>query len=547
MTIYEYSAKYGGINLKEAQAPEIAKIRVQGFRHLFRTEKDELISEKRPFEASGTKEWREKNRRLTSHDVTNSAILESSAIINSSGLAFTQIGEDLKSWLDENKFEYIGTKIGFFQWLMECIYPLCLADPNSKVIILPLNNKDITLNPNDSDLTQKIKIDVRIIHSEHIIPTKEDAIFIYCAGEKKFTVNGQESKYKYYYIADEKDWYIYEPTGTNEKGIVYTETHWYNHALNRLPVVQMPGVLSQDEKGRKFQESFFKGAFPHLDEHTSLYSDMQIMDNRNSYPIFITPPIACSECGGEGMVKGDDGHLNKPCVACGSTGKQQTPGISQFIMLSDKDLDKSIDARKPSWLAPEVASLEYMEKKVWSLLDKACASIGINSLIGSTESGEAMKMRMQKFENLVNVIYDKLLNFAEDTLYIINKLISTEPSPTLKREVRVTVKTPEYLRLIYKDALPVEKAKIAMEILLARYGNDPIAVRIFNYVLDNHPSALLESSEIKDYVALGIYTIEEVREGQTIINKLDRLAKDFDLLKMTDEQIKLKLNGTGQV
>lgn len=547
MTIYEYLSKYGDINLKEEQTPEISAIRNQGFRHLFRTEKDTLVSDKRPLESENTRKWREKNRRLTSHDVTSSAILESSAIINSSGFMLTGLGKDLSEWLNTNKFGYLGSKVDLWKWVMECIYPLSLADPNAKVIAFPINNIDKTLNPNESDPTKKINVEIKIIPSEKILPTKDDGLFVFLAGEKMFLVDGKNTKEKYYYIADDVDWYLFEPTRRDEGKLIYEASHWYKHDTGFVPVVSVPGILSQDEKGNKFQESFFKGAFPHLDEHTARYSDNQFMNTRNSYPTLVMPPISCSACAGEGMVKDDKGLLTLTCSACSGTGKQRTPGISEFMLLSDKDFGEKGDPRNPFWLGPDTNSLEYHWKIVWELLDKACASIGINSLIGSTESGEAMKMRMQKFENLVNVIYTKICEFTDNTLFCINKLISKENAPSVKREVRLTVKTPEYLRLIYKDALPIEKVKIAMEILMARYGNDPNAVRIYNYILDNHPSALFEPSDIKDYIGLGIYTIEEIRESQTVLNRLIRISKEYDIKDLTDDQIKLKLNGPGQI
>ena len=95
-------------------------------------------------------------------------------------------------------------------------------------------------------------------------------------------------------------------------------------------------------------------------------------------------------------------------------------------------------------------------------------SIGINPLIKNNESGEAMKMRMVKWETKVNQIYQLIMGSIEDILILVEALVSpnenTRKEPKVKKLNRITIKSEEYLKLKIDESLPLEKAKLCWNI-----------------------------------------------------------------------------------
>lgn len=549
MLLESYIERYGAIDFKALQVPEVEEVRVQGFNHLYRIRDNKLVDSKRPLEAESIKKWRKENQRFISHDIIDTALMESSAMINSVGIPFTTISKELFSWLENTTFGYLGTSITFFEYVMQCVYPMSGADPNLKVVVMPVNNINPELNPNESIATEKIGVKIMLIPSEKIIPTKENSLFVFIGGKEKYTINGQKHELNYYFVGDENSWYKLEPSGIDQKNnYTYSIINWYSHNFGYIPVVSAPGVLSQNKDGQKYQESFWKSAYPFLDELVSSFSDNQFIRTKNTHPTLVMPPMACSTCNGEGAISQlREGVVTSvTCTSCNGSKKQRDPGLSEFITLTEGNYGETPDARKPYWLEPSLGSAEHSWKTTWELADKASNALGINSLIGSQESGEAMKMRMQKWENRVNVIYGRITSMCEDILWYVDSYLNVDKTdkPVIKKEPRLTIKTPEYLRLIYQDALPIEKPKVALDYLLSRYGNDPNTYRAYSFVIDNYPQSLFGIDEVSKYTALGIYSIDEIKEGHRVMRQVEAMAKTRDISKMSDEQIKNILNGT---
>lgn len=157
-------------------------------------------------------------------------------------------------------------------------------------------------------------------------------------------------------------------------------------------------------------------------------------------------------------------------------------------------------------------------------------SIGINPLIKTDESGEAMKTRLIKWETKVNQIYQLTMDNIEDVLIcieaIVNPTITLRKVPKVKRENRITIKSEEYLKLRITEALPLEKSEAMLDYYKFKYSNDPYLLRIFELILKFYPQSILDAEQIPAAVGFGRYEINDIKKA--------------DLAKMVYEDLALK-------
>ena len=512
---------------------EINDVRIQAFRHYYRDDSNDLGDAQRPSESKKFKEWRKANKRAVNHEILDTAISESTAIINSNKFQLSEQSSNLEAWLIEERFYYLDSSLSFWDYFMRCIYPKSCLDPNGKIIVFPYNKQNKNIPPNLINPTEKAGIDILFVRSDKILKFESPEIFGFEAGLRKYKIDGNVQELAYYYIADYFNWYILEPIGYKEGVLQYSQTIWYNHNTNDTPVISPIGILTENIKMQPYQESVFRTVMPYLDEFVNSFGDNQVMRTKSSHAILAMPQMACGTCSGQGVIftKNKEGlEVRDVCSSCKGTKFATTPGIADVLILPQGTFDEKGNSQIPVYVEPALGSLEHSWTVTWELLSMAGASIGINPLIKNNESGEAMKMRMTKWETKVNQIYQLLMNNVEDILIcveaIVNPTINLRKQPKIKLENRITIKSEEYLKLRIVEALPLEKGEAMLDYYKFKYSNDPILLRIFEIILKFYPQSILDAEQIPTSVGFGRYDINDIKKA--------------DLAKMVYEDLAIK-------
>ena len=533
MLLAEYLEAYK-FNPEFTDIDEINQVRKQAFRHYYRDESNDLGDLQRPSESDKFKKWRKANKRSINHEILDTAISDSSSVLNSNGFSLIESSVKLEKWLDEARFYYQDTSLKFWDYYIRCLYPKQVIDPNGKVVVFPYNKSNKEIPPNFIDPTESAGIDLLFVRSDKILKSKDKSIFGFEAGIKKYKIDGSDRELPFYYIADYESWYILEPSGTDKGKIVYSVDLWYNHKSNDTPVVSAIGILTENIKGQAYQESVFRTALPYLDEFVNSLGDNQVMRTKSAHAILVMPKTECSTCRGQKVVfidakNGED--PTKECPSCHGTGHNNMPGIADVLVLPSSTFDQSVkNDQIPVYVEPALGSLEHSWTVTWELLNMAGTSIGINPLIKNNESGEAMKMRMVKWETKVNQIYQLIMGSIEDILILVEALVSpnenTRKEPKVKKLNRITIKSEEYLKLKIDESMPLEKGEAMLEYYRFKYNNDPILLRIFELIIKFYPQSIMDNEGAANAVGFGRYDINDIKKS--------------DLAKMVYEDLAIK-------
>lgn len=549
MTFAEYLDKYK-LDISAPNIPEIKQVKDEIAEHLYRNSANSLIDLKRPAESETVKKWRSQNKRLIHHEIFETILRESKAQLREQSLELSMASENLKTWLKEYRVDFNKNKVGLYDFYIECLLLEQLADPNAYLFVKP--ETEDGLNPNsDGDQTKQVSIKLDLIKSEKIRKSNDPEIFIFEGNDKvQYQFSGRTYEDFIVWVLDPYTIYQLIPIARDENNKVVYETEvWYNHNLDRLPVVMLPGELSKTKEGATYQETGFKTCIAYLNEFVNSFSDDQWMRTKSNYATLVLPSTLCSTCHGESYVKSASG--TEPCKACNGTGKMKAPGISEFIILPTASAvaNETTDSRKPYYLQPDLGSLEHSFNTTFELLDKAAASVGINPLIKNSESGEAMKMRMEKWNGTINYIYQKSFNFIQSILEIVDGYLYINPGdrvpPSLKIYPSITYKNPEYLKMKYMESLPIERRSAVIDYLETKYKYDHVKLKILKVLAYYYPSTILTAEELRDQIGFGIISSEDILNGnraELLLNKLALINPNY-IVQATEEDIYNKING----
>lgn len=549
MLYSEYLDNFG-FEVAENNIPEIKQVKDEIAEHLYRNSANSLIKKKRPGESDKVQKWREENKRLIHHEIFETILRESKAQLREQSIELSSGTDLIKTWLKEYRIEFNKNKVGLYDFYLECLLLEQLADPNAYVFIKPTNEQGG--NPNlEGDQTKLIQLKFELIKSEKIKKSKSTDIFIFEDTQKiKYTYSGRDYDDFILWVCDYSNIYQLIPIGKDKDGkTTYDTVLWYNHELGRLPVVILPGELSKNQNGDTYQETGFKTCVGYLNEFVNSFSDDQWMRTKNNYATLVLPSVSCSDCKGESYVPKPGGGT-EPCKTCAGTGKMKAPGLSEFIILPTASglSNESTDSRKPYYLSPDIGSLQHSNLTTFELLDKAASSVGINPLIKNSESGEAMKMRMEKWNGTINYIYQKSFSFLQSVIEIVNGYL--EVNPTQRKDVKIKVypsisnKNPEYLKMKFMESLPIERRSAVIDYLESKYKYDPVKLKTLKVLALYYPTTILNQDELRDQIGFGIITSEDILLGnraELLLNKLSITDPDF-IINSPEEKIYDKIN-----
>lgn len=551
MTFAEYLAEFG-LKYDDNKLVEIKQVRDEVAEHLFRNSENALISDKRPAESNDVQRWRVKNKRLIHHEIFETMFREAKAQLREQEIQLNHGSEAVKAWVRDSVFKVNGSEVHLLDYYLDCILIEQTADPNAYLFVKP------TTETGDNpalfgSATNQVQIAFQIVKSNKLKQTRSSDVFIFEDDVKaKYVYNGATYEDFYLWALDKYEIYRLEPIGREDGKVKYEPVLWYTHNIGSIPVIILPGETAKAKDGRTYQETGFKTCIAYLNEFVNSFSDDQWMRLKNNFATLVLPDVQCTECRGDIYVgHGSDKHI---CKTCNGTGKMRAPGLSEFIVLPNADFSSDkVDSRKPYYLTPDIGSLQHSWQTTFDLLDKAAAVVGINPLIKNAESGEAMKMRMEKWNTTLNYIYQKAFNFIQDILEIVEGYLVINPEsrirPVLKILPEIVYRNAEYLKLRYQDSLPIERRSAVIDYLETKYKYDPVKLKIFKILAYYYPVTIMNSEELRDALAYGVVRNEDIVAGKDAELSLVKLAMiDPEYILNTSEQIIYdRLNGqTGQ-
>lgn len=549
MLFNEYLDSFG-FEVISNDIPEIKQVKDEIAEHLYRNSANSLIEKKRPGESDTVKNWRKQNKRLIHHEIFETILREAKAQLREQSIELSQGSENIKQWLKSYKLDFNNSKVSLYDYYLECLLLEQLADPNAVLFIKPIS--ETGGNPNkEGDQTREVNLKFDIIKSEKIKKSKDSGVYIFEDTEKvKYNYSGKEYEDFILWVCDYSDIYQLVPNGKDkDQKTTYETVLWYNHELGRLPIVILPGELSKNIKGETYQETGFKTCIGYLNEFVNSFSDDQWMRTKNNYATLILPSVLCSDCKGESYVPKSGGGT-EPCKSCSGTGKMKSPGLSEFMILPTSTAlsNETTDSRKPYYLSPDIGSLQHSFSTTFELLDKAATSVGINPLIKNSESGEAMKMRMEKWNATINYIYQKSFSFLQSVIEIANGYLEPNPTkrvePSIKIYPSISYKNPEYLKMKFMESLPIERRSAVIDYLESKYKYDPIKLKILRVLAYYYPITILNQDEIRDQIGFGVITNEDIADAnraELLLNKLSITEPNFIIIS-PEEKIFERIN-----
>lgn len=498
--------------------PEVEKVRKENRVHLLRGTNNDLVSKKRPAESKTVNEWRIANYRVLNHEIFETYLRLLKELFIDEALQLESGNEEIKSFIANNKL------LNFY---CDDVLFTSLLDANAITVIIPKNRPE--------DQSKVIELDYYNVLTENIF--YENGKF-YIRSKEKVKI-GEVTDFTYFSFDLNAIYFHYKDRSGN-----LIQEDYYTHNLGFLPIVNMPSELAVSLTGKKYRESSVKTTTGYLDEFVNVFSDTQWLMTKNSHATFVTPPIACSECKGEINIIKDGKSIQ--CPSCNGTGKQRSPGISEYIVLPTVSYDDKVDTRVPFYLSPDVGSLNFAWEKCFSLLDKAAATLGINPLINSTESGEAMKMRMKKWETTANYQYFKMIEYFETFLEIVSGYLVINENARTKIKINtidnVMNKDVIYLRSMAESALSFERTQAYIQYIDRKYRNDEALKKVYKLIALNYPILTYNLDELKNYIAFSLITEEEIKEAKEFEKRiLKRVADDPKSITEASEVDLLKI------
>lgn len=495
--------------------PEIEKVRNENRVHLLRSDNNELVSKKRPAESKTVNEWRKSNYRVINHEIYETYLRSLKDLFIDESLELDSGSESLKEFIKQSDLLNL--------YCDEVLFTSIL-DANAITVIIP---KKIPETQN-----QKVELNIYNVLSDKIYYENGR---IYVQSKDKVKI-GDKTEYTYYSFDNNNIYFHYTDSSNN-----LVETLYYEHNIGIIPIVNMPSELAISAKGIKYRESTLKTTTGYLNEFVNVFSDCQWLMTKNSHATFVTPPIACSECKGEMSIIKDGKSIS--CTSCGGTGKQRSPGISEYIVLPTASYDDKLDTRVPFYLSPDVGSLNFAWEKCFDLLDKAAATLGINPLIKSSESGEAMKMRLKKWETTTNYQYSKMIEYFNLMFYIVEGYLVIDAQkriiPKLNRIDNVLYKDSDFLKAMAETALPFEKIQANINYIERKYRNNEVFKKIYKLIAVYYPTVLMTLDELRNYIAFSVISDEEIKQSKAFERRIiEKAANDpAYILEASTEQL----------
>lgn len=527
--------------------------------HTRRVESD-LIDRQRPNESDEVKEYRQKNVRRFSNDIFTKLFSYIGKSLEESSIHLQDSSEVLKEWNESKPFTLLGAQVGIFEYYYRYIIKHGMERANDAVLSFPYNPEDENLPPSALSTNKLVGVKPLVVPFESFkyMPTVDYNVFAWVGGEIKMEKGGIID---WYYLVDDKFYYTYVPTDTfvNNKRVYALEV-WYFHdtgttkdkvVTNVLPVAFMAGVLTSTPDGEDvYNESFIRGACEYFDEFVVRFSDNQVVNTRFSHPVkIVNGDIGCKTCSSKGQVSKEvlkDGIKQltfATCTSCNGSGRS-SDSPTGTVYAENNGLEVKNSRPLIEYLAADSNLLKLNKEDTFSFLKMGANAVGVDLLINTSESGEAMKMRMRPtaffMENITKGFLGQVMQsqlFFTECLLQSNRSSRKMPHITLPKSYEL--KTLEEKIETVETTFAADKHNAMIDVIEAKYKGNARKIRIEILKLSYSPLWTLSIEEMTERIALGIYDRNDILKRDYSSIAFNNLMNEplLDILEMTDSDI----------
>ena len=523
--------------------------------HTRRVDSD-LIDRQRPNESAEVKAYRAQNVRRFSNDILTKLFSYLGKTLEEANIHLQDSSDTLNAWLESKPFTLLGAQVDVFEYYYKYLIKHGMERANDAVLSFPYNSQDSTLPPTQLSANVRVGVQPLIVPFEKFvyIPTIDYNVFAWIGGRMKMQKGGIID---WYYIVDNKTYYTYKPTNVfRDKVRVYELEIWYFHdsgidGTNILPVAFMAGILTNTPNGEEqYNESFIRGACEYFDEFMVRFSDNQVVNTRFSHPVkIVNGDIGCKTCSAKGqittekIINGLKQLTSSTCGSCNGSGRSNDSPAGT-VYAENKGIEAASNRPLIEYLAADSNLLKLNKEDTFSFLKMGANALGVDLLIDTSESGEAMKMRMRPtaffMESIAKGFLGQVMNsqlFFTECLLQSNRGVRKMPHVTLPKSYEL--ETIDDKIETVNTTFAADKYNAMVEVIETKYKGNGRKIRVENLKLSYSPLWTLSSEEITERIALGIYERNDIIKRDYSSIAFDNLLKNnsIDIISLTDEQI----------
>lgn len=518
--------------------------------------KSDLIDRQRPNESQEVKEYRQKNVRRFPNDIFTKLFSYLGKTLEESSIHLEDSSDVLNQWLNTKPFNLLGAQVDVFDYYYRYIIKHGMERANDAVISFPYNSEDATLPPSQMSSNKRVGVKPLVIPFEtyKYIPTSEYNVFAWVGGSMKMEKGGNVD---YYFLVDEQYYYTYTPTNRFVKDKrVYELDVWYFHDTgkddtNILPVVFMSGVLTTTPDGKEqYNESYIRGACEYFDEFAVRFSDNQVVNTRFSHPVkIVNGDIGCKTCSAKGQIGKEElvGGIKQikfsTCTSCNGSGRSNDSPAGT-VYAENKGIEGGSNRPLIEYLAADSNLLKLNKEDTFSFLKMGANAVGVDLLINTSESGEAMKMRMRPtaffMENIAKGFLGQVMQsqlFFTECLLQSNRGLRKMPHVTLPKSYEL--ETVEDKLEMVNNTYAADKYNAMVDVIEAKYKGNEKKIKAEALKLSYSPLWTLSNEEITERIALGIYDRNDIIKRDYSSIAFDSLLKEnsINILELSQEQV----------
>lgn len=495
-----------------------------------------LLERQRPNENKTIKEYRANNFRAISKEGVDKFHTKVIRILQNSSVSFESASEQLIEWLEENRFSMNGKDYDIWSFFYFYIIPKSFEDANSLLFAFPQHSDDLTppalpvseggFRPNET-----IPIVTKVV-SHDKIKYIDDEIIAWYGGEKKFKTR----EYSFYYIVDSERYYLYEPIEKPDNQVEYELVEWYRHDKGSLPLNWVP---SRESSRKNYRESFLHPYYEYADEAISRFSDGQAVWVQHAHPKVVLAELSCPDCtGGTIKTTSPDGKSEfVTCKKCDGTGKIKSIAPYDYLVKPKSGIDGQSDIKAIEYVTPPTAALESTFEIPFKLLDKAKKAIGLDVMMDLQESGVAKEYRLEDLQDLLNsfgkAIYDCMERFMYDIEVLLKPNLRNRVEAKIRRPLSYSLKSPEMLKNEAESALPADRIPSALSYYRAKYSNDPVMQKVYEYAYFYSPLLAMTEQEILNRRNAQVYSEIDIIKRDYAVMAFIQLSTDQNFLNWT--------------
>lgn len=492
-------------------------VRDQAASHTGRNGKERILAKARPSRPDSLRKYVIDNVRLITVGEYRKFLLKTSRLLKSNDLQLT-MPDALIKWSDSSNFVTGHQKTDIWTWVYNVLLPAFLKDPNGYVIPFPYWNDDIPPYRNVPDggipKNESPKIDIRIIGSNKIRYVGT-GILVWEFGYEVLN----KGKHPTYMCCDVDGFTLLRPSIRDNKIEYYGEA-WYDTTMF-IPV-QLPGHLDENHK-----ESYLHSMFEYFDEFDSTFADNQAVRVQHAYPKVVMDSIPCKAVGcthGQVKVKNE----LKPCSECRGTGYIQNPDVYSVLTRPALMPGEQGNNRPPiEYIFPPTESLNITYEVAFDLLSKGKKTVGIDTLVDSSESGTAKRHRLEDYDDMMQALAHGLMTCAKGVLESVGHLLMIEGDVTYTVPTTFNLQTISELQEEFNTSLPSIRESVYMAMVESRTHGNTEEMEVHKMALQASPLLIMTDDEIRMRLAANIYKEFDIWLKDNVL-RIARTAKDAD-------------------